>query len=228
MTFTEFKDHLITFLWKAGDQVLIANLDNLIKMADSELNRKLLIPEREVSTVMQVTSQDFPLPTDYYSFRDIMSAAYNRNLGEWKYLTPAELLTQRAGVNYGDPSNWASVYSLRGTDTIMLAGNFSETSPVELQLTYQTKVPDFATTDTSWLAEFYLDLYTYAVLKHATTFLREDERLQVWGQLYNDALISAIETAEYERVRGKSAQMQLPRAASTGGTGGYYSNRFGG
>ena len=47
MNYTEFKTHLLTFLWKANDADLVASLDNLIIMANAELGRKLTISERE-------------------------------------------------------------------------------------------------------------------------------------------------------------------------------------
>ena len=69
MTYQEFKDHLIAFLWKTGDQVLIDNLDNLITMAEHELRTSFRIADRETSDTIVTSDLETPLPAEYHSMR---------------------------------------------------------------------------------------------------------------------------------------------------------------
>ena len=71
MTYQEFKDYLATFLWKDTDQVLIDNLDSLIKMADHELNRKLDITRREELYSVAHVGDKIDLPEDFSQLVDV-------------------------------------------------------------------------------------------------------------------------------------------------------------
>lgn len=206
MTYDEFKTYLTTFLWKTGDTVLANNLDNLIVMAHSDLNNSLKVQEMDVALSESVTDVDYTLPADYRRIRTVQVT----ELGELLYVQPALLYTYRDV----DASEVAPVYSLSGSNTLLLAGPISVANPVTLNITYHSKVPDFATTDTSWLADNYLALYTYAVLRHSAGFLREDERVALWEQQYRAALMQINEDDAFHRARGVANKERLPRQAS--------------
>lgn len=85
---------------------------------------------------------------------------------------------------------------------------------INITVDYNRKVPDFGVALTSWVADKYLDIYVYCVLKQTAPFLREDERLQVWTSLYNEGILTAVDDSAFEKARGPSAAMPLPRQAS--------------
>lgn len=203
MNYSEFKEWLTEFLWKSGDTVLQERLDSLITMGTSELERKLKVQDREVGAYLYVVSEEHDLPEDYSKMRLVGN--------EWNYVTPSELEQLRDATNSGTTQ---SVYSLRA-NKLLLCGPFNATNPYELFITYQAKLPDFKTDDASWLADNYLDLYTYTCLKHAAPFIREDERIQIWASLALDALESVLEDDAHNRARSASARLRLPRAASS-------------
>lgn len=262
LSYQEFKDHLVTFLWKKGDQVLISSLDNLIRMSEAALNRQLLIERRHSSALITVDRLRVSLPIDYYSMRSI--ADFEGNLGEFKYKSPAELNALRSGYQN---RNWLPYYSIEqnyllftgpAIDARKTIGEFPPPNPTqgdiwirtsipsgvyiytkdvdseqwvqmsagevttgsETQLSeitvvcdYRTTVPRFKDADSSWLADEYLDLYTYSVLRQTAPFLREDERLQVWQAMHDEALASALDVSAFEQSKGTFASKPLPRAA---------------
>ncbi len=262
MDYQEFKDHLITFLWKKGDTQLINSLDNLIRMAEAALNRQLLIERRHSSALITVDRLRVSLPIDYYSMRSV--ADFDGKLGEFKYKSPAELNALRSGY---ENRNWLPYYSIEqkylmfsgpAIDARKTIGEFPPPNPIqgdiwvrtsipsgvylytkdvdseqwvqmsagdvttgsETKLTqirvvcdYRTTVPNFKQENASWLADEYLDLYTYSVLRQSATFIREDERLPVWNDLFTDALASALDISEFEQSKGVYASKPLPRAA---------------
>jgi hypothetical protein len=206
MNYAAFKSYLATFLWKDNDSVLIANLDNLIKMAHAELGRKLDIQAREVSITIAPTSEDYVLPADFGQMISLTDNGHRVGLmGVASKAVIMELrkTTQSRGVA-------RSYYVQKGdTPTLFLVGNFSVSEPGSFDLTYRTAIPDFAVTDESWLADDYLDLYTYTVLSHSATFLREDERLETWLNLKMDALMSALdEDKRHVRFGGSPLEMR--------------------
>jgi hypothetical protein len=207
MTYTEFKDWLITFMWKTGDTVLIANLDNLIRMANSALDRDLRVEDRFVSTTLPITDIDIDLPDDYKNMRSVSLHTATLN-GPATYVEPAEMYAIR---KYGLP-NYHKNYSLIDR-TLLLSGPYNPDDTDTVIVDYYRRIPDYAATDTSWVADGFLDVYTYCVLMQCAPFIREDERLQVWAASYQASMQSALEESQFYRARGISAGKPLPRQA---------------
>ena len=259
-SYAEFKDYLVSFLWKVGDQQLINALDNLVKMGEAKLTRDLDAERRNTSVQLIVTNQREQLPVDYYKIRSVVDA--QGNLGELLYVTPAHLEAERQRQV---TTSWLPLYSIEGSNLLFVGptqGGFKTTGPTPpanpqdgdlwarttvapglyvwvvdptssqwVQLTaenateavntigraivinYQRRVPDFKTTDTSWLADEELDLLTYATLYHSAPFLREDERVALWQQMYIEALNKTNENSAHSQTRGIAAPARLPRQA---------------
>jgi hypothetical protein len=210
MDYAAFKTYLTTFLWKAGDAVLIANLDNLIRMANHELNRILRVEERHASDLLTVNALNVTLPTDYHSLRALEPTDIRGGIARFTFAEPARLIHMRRNTQN---RMWIPYYSIQDK-TLMFSGPVVD-SPIEVYLSYNRKVPDFQVTDTSWLADTYLDIYTYGVLKQASMFLREDERLAGWKMLFDEAIMLANDDSEFSKSRGPSAPMPLPRTAGS-------------
>jgi hypothetical protein len=104
------------------------------------------------------------------------------------YLSPLEFAREEAMAC----GQFRPVFTV-SNNLIRLIGTFSSTTPVDVTMVYYSNVPDFKTTDESWMADNYLDVYAYCALKHASPFLREDDRLAVWDGLYRAALQAALD-----------------------------------
>ena len=210
--YQSFKDYLITFLWKKGDQVLIDNLDNLIRQGEASINRELREEQRHAATDLTISAQDMPLPSDYYSMRQVSDAT--GQLGEFQYVTPAELKGRRQR-SYSN-TMWP-IYSLEDT-TILFSGPTTTDNPTVtdnvVSIDYVRKAPQFMDTDVSWLTTDNLDLLTYATLYHTAPFLREDERVQLWQGMYKDIIMTLNEQSAHEKQRGVYGMTPLPRKAS--------------
>jgi len=203
MDYDAFKSHVLTFLWKQNDADLIASMDNIILMTNAELGRKLTISEREVELDLAIDDETFLLPTD---FGHMLTLSYAN--GALSNCTAAKLAEDRLLLA---PPGDNGHYRVRG-NYLELAGTFSATDPTTFTIVYRTKIPDFSALDTSYLADDYLDLYTYAVAKHCSPFLREDERLALWKDMYKEALDSVLENDKWNKVYGGSpSRTTMPR-----------------
>ncbi len=114
MTYQEFKDYLVSYLWKTGDQQLINNLDTLIRAANAELNRTLKVEARYTSITFPAISNNITLPSDYHSIRSLVDAL--GYYGEFRYVTQPHL----RAINH-NTSFWPQVYSLQN-NVLLLAG----------------------------------------------------------------------------------------------------------
>lgn len=209
MTYDEFKTYLITFLWKKGDQVLIDNLDNLIKQGEATLNRELDEEYRHTSIDQLITDQFTPLPADYYSIRHITDIDTSQ-LGEFLYVSPATLKGWRVSTN----NQWLPYYSIENTNVLFCGPVDTPTTDKNVSIDYFRKIRDFKIDGTSWLTDDNLDLLVYACLYHTAPFLREDERIAVWQGMYKDIITNMNEESAFTKERGVYDMMPLPRNAS--------------
>jgi len=209
MNYSEFKTYLQDFLWKPSDAKLIANLDNLIRMANAELDRIFKVEDRHASAQLALDANDVALPSDYHSIISVESDDSSVHIRDFAYVEPEEIVSIR---RRSDNTGWAPYYSIKHK-TLLFSGPFA-TAPTTAVVHYYAKVPDFATNDASWVEQDYLDIYTYAVLKQAGAFLREDERVPLWESNLGTSVAQAVDDSEFNKIRPQMAYQQLPRNPS--------------
>ena len=56
-----------------------------------------------------------------------------------------------------------------------------------IEMVYRANLPPLATAGTNWLLTAAPDLYLYGALVESAPYLKEDARLQTWGQLFANA-----------------------------------------
>lgn len=213
MTYDEFKNFLVTYLWKDGDQVLIDNLDNLVRMANASLRADLRLRDQLITDAFGLETSQASLDRVRY-VRSVVSDTD----GEFKWVEPNQLEHIRTVY----PDQVSPVYSIYD-NAVHFSGPFQQLfldgSPYIITLIGYQDIPNLydvvgGGNITSWLTESYLDLYVYAVLQHAAGFLREDERVAQWKQLYDDAVRRAMDNDQMFGQRGKTTPLPLPYPAS--------------
>lgn len=185
LNYAEFNDFLLTHLWRQGDSVVAANLPQIIKTAEAELDTRFKVEERNAVSAAQAIGRQVSLPSDYRS----MIALSNPRLGGMKYVTQQDYASKVVRYSSGSPSKYYTV----SNSAIWLTGAATPTSPFDMTMVYYRRVPDFQATDESWLADKFFNVYLYCVLKHTAPFLREDERVGTWVNFFNEAFDTAME-----------------------------------
>lgn len=205
MTYQQFKDYLARFVWRDGDTAFEADLDNLIAMGEARLNRDLRLRIMETTTTVSATERLVDLPDDYLELRRVSGPR-----GALHFVTPQEAASEATGAAF---PQLVGTYTIEGRK-LALHGPQSVTEPIGLVLVYYARVPDFKTDDTSWLADLYLDLYTYAVLRHTASYLRDDERVALWQNEYATTLESVMQDELKARYAGSPLTVRLPGAVA--------------
>lgn len=204
MNYATFKAYLARFVWRNGDTVFEADLDNMIDMAHSRLNRDLRMQRMVVTNSYNLTSDSLALPSDYLELRTITS---NSQPAPLQYVSPFE----RERIKLVNASVFQPVYTVSGQNLFFVGPMAATDDPARaVILTYYSKIPDFAVTDTSWLADDYLDLYTYAVLRHTPAYLKEDERVALWKNEYDETLGSVINSEAGRKYAGSPLRAPMP------------------
>jgi hypothetical protein len=200
-TYLQFKDYLASFLWRDGDTVLLNALDALIAMAEAELQRVLKVQDNQSMAPLTFIGVPLTLPDDYRTLDQLVDAS-----GDYDYLTPG-LFAERFQSGGRDQRS----FTIIGND-LLLAGTGTVDTPHDVTLIYYRKLPSYQVTGASWVEDTHLDLFTYAVLKHAGRFLRDDDRVAGWKEDYGQALTDVIdEDAKQRYSRGGPLKLVVKR-----------------
>lgn len=214
-TYSEFKAHILETLWQTNNATLVSELDTIILKAHAELNRKLDLDRRNVTVTIAPEAEDYDLPADFYQMKSLSNRQPERQSGASAFMSSTVLqtiLTERARTNSARIVPLYHIDRASSTNTLYLVGPFSASNPGDMVLQYRTTVPDYATLDSSWLEDEYLDLYEFAVFKHCAVFLREDERLAAYTGLLTEAIASAVdEDNRHVKFGGSPLKMQPHR-----------------
>lgn len=198
-TYSEFVAYVTTYLWRDNDVDLANNIDVLIQQANDELDTMTRDwQRRQKTTRIQPESEDFDLATNVSDYGSIISLTNNES-GFYRSKGPRfhntlpqeiyEMRTRQQNNPYVQP--YYAVDRDDGTLYLRLVGPYSAENPGDLQMQYTIAIPDYASADASWMEDEYLNLYLYTVLKHCAMFLREDERVQVYKGMQDEAFDKA-------------------------------------
>ncbi len=204
MNYAAFKAYLARFVWRNGDTVFEADLDNMVDMAHARLNRDLRIQRMVNTATLNLTADSLAVPADYLELRTITSDTQPAPL---QFVSPYE----RERIKLANSSTFQPIYTVAGSNLLFVGPMSPSDSPARtVTLTYYAKVPDFAGDDVSWLADEYLDLYTYAVLRHTPAYLKDDERVVLWKNEYEETLASVVAAEAGRRYAGSPLRPMMP------------------
>lgn len=156
-------------------------IPHFIELAEARFNRQLRLRQQVTRATADLNTQYFAVPGD---FLEAKSFQVNTNPPvRLEYVTEYEIdrLKSKIYVTGGVPQKFTIV------------GNQLEVIPAPDstytgELTYFAKIPTLSSQNTTnWLLQFAPDLYLYGSLAHSAPYLRDDERLGMWADLYRAA-----------------------------------------
>jgi len=181
-------------------------IPSFITIAEAKFNRKLRVRQMVTRAEGQIETSFFAYPADWLEAKEFQ---LNTNpITRLKFVTEAQ----------GDELK-ATRYTTVGTPVYYtITGSQLEFIPTpdttySAELTYYAKIPALSDSNTSnWLLAYAPDLYLYGALIEATPYLKDDERLPVWSQMYVNSL-GDIEVADE---RASVSSTPLVRARTLG------------
>jgi hypothetical protein len=137
------------------------------------------------------------LPSDYGEWRAVTANTVPRR--SLDYITPSRMDEDYPYRDSGPPQ----VFTIIGS-TIRVLPITSST----INLQYYSAIQPLATDDaTNWLLVAHPAIYLYGTLVHSAPYLGDDNRLQLWGAMFENAL-RALEMKD-ERARYSSTRMRV-------------------
>jgi hypothetical protein len=181
---------------------LSATIPDFIVLAEAELNRKLRTRLATGSAVLSLSGSTVALPADFAAAISVT----NSNGEPLNVRTPDAL----ALLSYAN-SNLSGI----PTDYAIVGANLSvypTASPVaNATLTYYQKLPPLAlNTAGNWVSLNHPDAYLYGALVATAPYLQADDRVQVWGELFEDTIASILEAD-----RGRFGERLTPQPSVT-------------
>ena len=185
---------------------LTAIIPSFITIAEAKFNRKLRTRQMIKRANGQIETAFFAYPSDWLQAKEFQ---LNTNpIVRLQFVTEAygdELKANRY-VSIGQPA----YYTITGTQLEFIP---APDATYSAELTYYAKIPALSDSNTSnWLLAYAPDLYLYGALLEAAPYLKDDERLAVWSQMYINSL-GDIEVADQ---RASVSSTPLVRARSLG------------
>lgn len=159
--------------------------------------------------IASVVNDYAPLPTDFLSMYQLMDQDTQTAL---TYISPDQSMTiQTQGWSpqtspvpiiapYYSPTQNIIYYTIMGKTLRMIPPPASST-PAMLEMWYYSTLPAISNSNpTNWVLTQYPDLYLYGSLVHTAPYLKNDERIQVWENMYQ-AILKDIEVEADRSIR---------------------------
>lgn len=186
-SYTELQDALASWLNRAD---LGQQIPDFISLAESTLNDVLRSSHMVKSATQAITSGRANLPDDALEIVYVqVDGVADQPLEQ---VTPQQLLMLRRARTRlaGSPKFFAAV----GRELLVTPSPSSATS---LTIDYYGKIPALgAGTATNWLLEEAPHIYLYTSLLHATPFLMDDARYQVFQSSVAQQVMNAVRSSQ--------------------------------
>ena len=179
---------------------LTSAIQDFIRLAEADMNRKVLHYRRGKRATVTADSRYTALPTDFHTLRRLYLDGANAAL------IP---LTQPQMQDY----RWRSTDSSGEPCYYTVTGDEIELYPTPdtsytMEMSYFADLPVLSDANTSnWLLDEAPDAYLYGALVASAPYLIEDARLQSWGTLYQQA-IDALNADSQRAVWGNNLAMR--------------------
>tara|TARA_B100002019_G_scaffold202596_1_gene175602 strand:+ start:19 stop:639 length:621 start_codon:yes stop_codon:yes gene_type:complete len=199
-TYDELKASVADFLNRSD---LTSVIPDFIKMAETDMNRKVRHWRMENRASATISSQYNALPTDF-----LEPIRAHIETGDYR---PIELISQfemqqRRRDNL-DTSGKPSFYSItQGEIEIYPTPDGS----YGIELNYYAKIPSLsASQTTNAILTNFPDVYLYGSLVHSAPYLQEDNRTTTWAALYQSSIDGINRESDQAKFGGTGRRMRV-------------------
>lgn len=197
---------------------LTAVIPTFIDMAEGQINRDVRHWKMETTAQLSVSGDFALLPSDWLETKN---AQYYPDINNFTKFHPLEYLSQNAlderKMNsenmIGEPQYYTFSVNA-GAGQYILFPQPKARADDKVVLSYLQKLN---LDSTNWLLTDYPDVYLYGSLIHAAIYLKDDERLSLFTQMYNAAVQrvnASSDEAEYKHNRLRTRKLGLDTSRS--------------
>lgn len=195
-TYAELQTAVGTWLHRSD---LSAVAPDFVTLCEAKVNRVLRIKtmESRVTAILDELYED--VPTDFLEMRKLKITTAPSS--ELTYLTPATMDARYPDLDAGRPLHYT-----------FLSGQLKfERTPDQaytMEMDYYKRIPALSNSaTTNWLLTNHPDAYLYGSLAEAEPYMKNDIRIAVWKQLYQNAIDQIMGADQRERWGGSILQV---------------------
>lgn len=187
MNYSQLKSNIADFLNRSD---LTAVIPTFISLTEAQMERALRVRQMIERSTAQIDTEYSALPSDFLEAKTFKITS-SRPIQPVEFVTPEQM----------DDAQQLSAGALGIPKYFTIIGNQIRVSPApdatyDAELMYFAKLAKLSDSNTTnWLLTSSPDAYLYGSLMHAAPYLKDDERVAVWGTLYNTA-IEALKNAD--------------------------------
>ena len=185
---------------------LTSAIKSFITLAEAQMNRSIRHREMIERAQATIDSEYSATPSDWV--QSVSLVLETTPVTQLDYVTNEEMNRKKsASIATGKPQCYTHI-----GDEIQVYPAPDSTS-YTAELVYYAKIPSLSDTNTNnWLLLSHPDIYLYGSLMQSAPYLVDDQRIAVWGGLYQKAIddltISDQRTQGQSSVRMRAAPLQ--------------------
>ena len=199
-TYTNLKSTIADFLNRSD---LDSVIPTFIDLAEAQMNRDIRHWEMENLVSGQQSQGDkyMQVPADWLETIRFIVTTDNPSTLELASLSAIADKRQNTNDAAGTPRFYSHV---RGEFELFPTPD----EDTDFELLYYQKIPSLSdSTTTNWLLDYAPDVYLYGSLLHSAPYLKDDDRLNLWAQMYSAAVVQL--NAQSERVKNSGSGIRL-------------------
>jgi hypothetical protein len=184
--YTSLQAACVEYLARDQDAFLIGRVPSFVQFFEAKMNRELFVRQMETRsstlTVPGATEPEFiALPADFQSMRRVRVSSVTGKPC-LSFFSGTQMDEYRFGTsNVAAQPRYFTVF-----------GSEMELAPTPdavytIEMVYRANLPPLSANSTNWLLTMAPDLYLYGTLLESAPYLKEDGRLQTWGELFQSA-----------------------------------------
>ena len=198
MNYSELKTNIASYLNRSD---LTNQLDLFIDQAEAEINRRVRTKDMVKRANAVLEQQYLTLPDDWQEAINVEITSNDFSPVFQQSIESLDVYRKSVDNSSGQPIYFAIV-----DNTLEFAPTPDQN--YDIQLTYYAKPTPLSDSNTSnFISNDHPDLYLYGSLKHASIFLMEDDRVNLFNDLFEKAL-EEIRMEDYKSQYAKGSLMQ--------------------
>jgi len=199
-TYTELKSALADWLLRDD---LAAVIPTFISLAEADINRRVRHWRMEERVALSISGQHTDLPDGFLEVA-MMTLSASRPV-RMELISRGEMQDRRE-IN-ANTTGLPQYYAITGGQ-IEVYPTPNDTYSVDFAyIKSPTALSD--TNATNWLLTYHPDIYLHGALLQAAPYLKDDERVGLWGGLFNTAIEAANVASDKARFSGTTPRMKI-------------------
>ena len=199
MNYSELQTNIASWL---NRQDLSAVIPTFISLAEADFNRSLRTRDMLCRATATLDTQFTALPSDFLEAKNVQLNVNPVRPLEYVTLEYADFLRSGNFITAGKPL-YFTIHN-GALETVPIPD-----SDYEIEFTYYKKITPLSDSNTSnWLLSSHPDIYLYGSLMQSAPYLKDDERMGVWGSLYRQMIADANNASDNAEASGGVMKMR--------------------